>query len=325
MMRRATYTTYLTLILTVSALYGSEIVPFPLEITSLKLGTSKTMVTGTLARAGLPCQESMVGHDPYKVILPSALIANGIKGIRLEFARGVLSEIAIEIDHSKIAEKTLTRLYEVWLEEVTEMTGQPFLSVDGEINHPQVFWFTTNSAITICNCWPRLPDTEESFFHISISEEPLLPEDLKWRIPHLVARCHLATIELKPHIVWSDAANKLRTNNPEITKLREYMRERKARRKANAEGPTGPLGSATNPIRCHGPKGERAYLGRLRDSEGSPVSFLRSGSCGEGPYSNVLDRYEIQTGDSKVPIFMDMYHSSFVETNAVNGFTIDQE
>lgn len=85
---------------------------------------------------------------------------------------------------------------------------------------------------------------------------------------------------------------------------------------------TGDLGTATNPVRCNGPEGEREYLNRLFTPDGMPAEFYRGGSYGEGPHGNVLDRYKVSTGPTNTAVFMDMYHPGHIETNAVPGFTI---
>ena len=85
---------------------------------------------------------------------------------------------------------------------------------------------------------------------------------------------------------------------------------------------SGPLGADTNPVRCDMPRGERAYLQRLRDADGKPPRFHRVGSFGAGPYGNILDGYEVTAGTNTLMVFMDMYHPGFVETNAIPGFTI---
>lgn len=87
----------------------------------------------------------------------------------------------------------------------------------------------------------------------------------------------------------------------------------------------GPLGVRSNPVRCDMPRGERAYLARLRGLDEQPPRFYRVGSYAPGPYGNILDGYRVTSGTNTVMIFMDMYHPCFIETNAVPGFTIVNE
>jgi hypothetical protein len=105
----------------------NEIKPFPLDITSLKLGAFKTVVTSELARAGYTCRETWVGYDPHEVILPDAVISNGIESVRLEFAGGTLSKIKIEINHNIVDEERAAMLQQVWIHDRIEQIGQPFL------------------------------------------------------------------------------------------------------------------------------------------------------------------------------------------------------
>ena len=85
---------------------------------------------------------------------------------------------------------------------------------------------------------------------------------------------------------------------------------------------TGEFGSKTNPVRCNGPRGERAYLSRLRCADGKAPAFDRIGSYGKGPYGHILDGYNVKCEDKDaVTVFMDMYHEH-VEKEPVPGFTI---
>lgn len=85
---------------------------------------------------------------------------------------------------------------------------------------------------------------------------------------------------------------------------------------------SGDLGSKTNPVRCSGPPGERAYLNRLRCSDAKAPTYYRLGSYGKGPYGHILDGYSVKC-EKKEPatVFMDMYHDH-VEKEPVPGFTI---
>ena len=93
---------------------------------------------------------------------------------------------------------------------------------------------------------------------------------------------------------------------------------------AMAAASAHPLGSNENPVRSDMPLGERAYLERLRCSDGNAPAFQRSGSVGAGPYGSILDLYSLQclTGEPKTAsVYMDMYHDH-VEDRPVPGFTI---
>lgn len=85
-----------------------------------------------------------------------------------------------------------------------------------------------------------------------------------------------------------------------------------------------PLGSEKNPVRANMPPGQRAYLERLRCSDGNAPAFERRGSVGTGPYGKIMDVYELKclTGQpATASIYMDMYHDH-VEDRPVPGFTI---
>lgn len=92
---------------------------------------------------------------------------------------------------------------------------------------------------------------------------------------------------------------------------------------AVAEAGRHPLGSKENPVRTAMPAGERAYLARLRCTDGAAPSYERQGSGGGGPYGNILDFYQVTcAGAEPVPVVMDMYHAGYVEDRPVPGFTI---
>ncbi|HEY0113637.1 MAG TPA: hypothetical protein VGB59_10875 [Allosphingosinicella sp.] len=86
-----------------------------------------------------------------------------------------------------------------------------------------------------------------------------------------------------------------------------------------------PLGSLANPVRVGGPEGARAYLGRLRCSDGSTpqVGAPRAGDV--GPYGSVLQLYPLDCGSAapgKAVLNLDLYQEEFAETRAAAGFTI---
>jgi len=85
-----------------------------------------------------------------------------------------------------------------------------------------------------------------------------------------------------------------------------------------------PLGSEANPVRSAMPPGERAYIARLRCSDGNAPEIVSRGSTGVGPFGNILDNYSVRCVSgtpATASIYMDMYHDH-VETRAVPGFTI---
>jgi hypothetical protein len=85
------------------------------------------------------------------------------------------------------------------------------------------------------------------------------------------------------------------------------------------------LGSQNNPVRAHMPQGQRAYLERLRCSDGRAPEFNRIGNFGVGVYGNIVDGYNVDCGTAepgRAQVFMDMYHRGYVEDRPVPGFTI---
>lgn len=86
-----------------------------------------------------------------------------------------------------------------------------------------------------------------------------------------------------------------------------------------------PLGSDKNPVRADMPRGQRAYLARLRCQDGTAPAFERVGSMGMSPYGGVVDGYEVICAGGKPQtalIHIDMYHPGHVEQNAPPGFVI---
>lgn len=86
-----------------------------------------------------------------------------------------------------------------------------------------------------------------------------------------------------------------------------------------------PLGSRDNPIRAESPKGQRAYLSRLRCADGHAPYFSRIGNVGPGVFQSIVDDYAVDCGTSapgQVHIMMDMYFKGYVEDRAVPGFSI---
>ena len=72
------------------------------------------------------------------------------------------------------------------------------------------------------------------------------------------------------------------------------------------------------------PPGQRAYLARLRCSDGTAPAFQRRGSMGIGPYGAIVDLYDLKCAagtPATAAVYMDMYHDH-VEDRAVPGFSI---
>jgi hypothetical protein len=86
-----------------------------------------------------------------------------------------------------------------------------------------------------------------------------------------------------------------------------------------------PLGTAENPVRVGGPEGERAYLARLRCSNGRPPAVGARREAGVGAYGSVVASYEVDCGAAapgRASIVLDMYHAEHREGRAPAGFTI---
>lgn len=86
-----------------------------------------------------------------------------------------------------------------------------------------------------------------------------------------------------------------------------------------------PLGSDENPVRADMPDGERAYLARLRCSNGEPPMYERVGNLGAGVFGSIVDAYDVRcmgAQPAKAMIVMDMYFEGYTEPRAVPGFAI---
>ena len=85
---------------------------------------------------------------------------------------------------------------------------------------------------------------------------------------------------------------------------------------------SGELGSKENAVQCSGPPGERAYLNRLRCSDGKAPKYFRVGSFAPAQDGHILDGYNVKCEEKDpVTVFMDMYHDH-VEKEPIAGFTI---
>jgi hypothetical protein len=86
-----------------------------------------------------------------------------------------------------------------------------------------------------------------------------------------------------------------------------------------------PLGTAENPVRVGGPEGERAYLARLRCSNGRAPAVGERREAGIGAYGSVVAAYALDCGAAapgRASIVLDMYHEEHREARAPAGFTI---
>lgn len=96
-------------------------------------------------------------------------------------------------------------------------------------------------------------------------------------------------------------------------------------RDAVAAAETHPLGSRANPVRVGGPEGERAYIARLRCSDGSAPRVGQRASSGVGAFGTIVDAFPLDCGavaPGQVQLLMDMYHEEHAENRAPPGFTI---
>jgi hypothetical protein len=89
----------------------------------------------------------------------------------------------------------------------------------------------------------------------------------------------------------------------------------------------GSLGSWENPVRCHGPEGEVAYLERLRGPDGRPVRYRRTGNLGRGVHGSIVDRFIVQSADGTLckEVIMEMYFRDYVEDRPIEGFFLHDQ
>jgi hypothetical protein len=96
-------------------------------------------------------------------------------------------------------------------------------------------------------------------------------------------------------------------------------------REAIAAAEAHPLGSRENPVRVGGPRGERAYIARLRCADGSSPRVGQRANIGVGVFGTIVDLYPLDCGTAapgQVSLVMDMYHSDHAENRAPPGFTL---
>jgi hypothetical protein len=83
-----------------------------------------------------------------------------------------------------------------------------------------------------------------------------------------------------------------------------------------------PLGSAGNPVRAFMPDGEYAYLRDLLCADGLRPFYKRVSNVGAGPYTTIVDVFDVRCGTASYRVYMDMYHPGYAEKRAVSGFTL---
>jgi hypothetical protein len=86
------------------------------------------------------------------------------------------------------------------------------------------------------------------------------------------------------------------------------------------------LGSAENPVRCDGKRGEIAYLMRLRCPSGGPPHFHFQRRGPRGPHGNESDEFELRCvlDDRSYRVFLDRHHPDFVAHEPPSGFRLEQ-
>lgn len=98
------------------------------------------------------------------------------------------------------------------------------------------------------------------------------------------------------------------------------------KRRVNDNQGSGPLGSQTNPVKCDGFDGAKAYLEKLRGPNGEKISYVDAGSAGVGPFGSLIYQYDITIptpgGSRQTQIFVDIDFADYSEGKAATGFTI---
>lgn len=83
-----------------------------------------------------------------------------------------------------------------------------------------------------------------------------------------------------------------------------------------------PLGSWENPVRTHGPTGQKRYLAKLTCPNGERPGYRRVGSR-DGIYGFHVDGFEVLCGKRISLIYMDLYHPNYIENSPVPGFGLE--
>jgi len=59
------------------------------------------------------------------------------------------------------------------------------------------------------------------------------------------------------------------------------------------------------------PAGQQAYLRCLVCADGSAPGFRRISSAGAGPYTTVVDAYDVRCGGTLQTVYLDMYRPNY--------------
>lgn len=98
------------------------------------------------------------------------------------------------------------------------------------------------------------------------------------------------------------------------------------RRRVNDNQGSGPLGSQTNPIKCDGFDGAKAYLSKLRGPNGEKTTYEDMGSAGVGPFESLIYQYNVNYptpgGSKQVQVFIDIDFADYSEGKAATGLSI---
>lgn len=83
-----------------------------------------------------------------------------------------------------------------------------------------------------------------------------------------------------------------------------------------------PLGSRGNPVRASGWPGISAYLQRLRCVNGGAVEVRLIGPAGIGPYTTIVETFEIECDGDLFAVYVDQHHPGYVERRPPARFAI---
>lgn len=75
-----------------------------------------------------------------------------------------------------------------------------------------------------------------------------------------------------------------------------------------------PLGSAGNPVRAFMPASEYAYLRDLLCADGLRPFYKGIGNSGAGPYTTIVDVFDVRCETASYRVYMDMYHPGMSRT-----------
>ena len=138
-----------------------------------------------------------------------------------------------------------------------------------------------------------------------------------------ILSCFLATIAVLAASPVSAQRLGARTTSPEsmIAQMDRGSPEDELRALVAAAN-AYPLGTVENPIRVGGPDGERAYLARLRCTDGAAPQIGARSEAGTGAFGSIVGAFAVACGASRSRLVFDMYHEEHVETRAPAGFTL---